>query len=51
MTPHVLACGSEYFWCSNEHANGWAFLMALGTGIVIVGVLIIAAAIAGHRDR
>jgi hypothetical protein len=38
MMTHILACGSQYFWCSDEHANGWAILLGIGTvaGIVVV---------------
>ena len=42
MTRHVLACGSEYFWCSNEHANGWAVLLGLATiagGVIILMIV------------
>jgi hypothetical protein len=51
VTRHILACGSQYFWCSDEHANGWAILLFLAAAAVVVGVLLIAALISAHsRD-
>lgn len=50
MTHHYLACGSQYFWCSDEHANGWALLLLLGAiAAAVVIMLIIGAAMAYGR--
>jgi hypothetical protein len=47
VTRHVLACGSQYFWCSDEHANGWAVLLFIATALGVVAVLLLAALISG----
>ena len=45
MTRHILACGSQYSWCTGQHVKWW---IPLSLGAVFV-VLVTAGLIARHR--